>query len=82
MNDYIYLCWQCYIAGVSLSMYVGQNKSYASMSVLGGNFGAGVQSDGAENFLLFIENRSDNWKGGMSVQASSHDWYERQKCCI
>ena len=47
-------------------MYVGLNKSYTSMSVLGGNFGAGVQSDGAENFLLFIENsRSDNWKGGM-----------------
>ena len=35
------------------------------MSVPGGKFGAGVQSDGAENFLLFIENRSDNWKGGM-----------------
>lgn len=39
MNDCIYLCWQCYVAGVFLSVHVGLNKSHTSMSMLAGNFG-------------------------------------------
>jgi len=68
MNVCIYLFWQYYIAGVSLSMYIGLNRSYTLMNLLGSNFSAT-----ASRIPKFLHKKTVlNWS--KSVPWTAKDW--------